>query len=93
MSSEQQVTELGKGKEDNHEHDHKADQIFLGFTERARQLGHRLVEADVLEHLKVCKHKTGLSELLPKSVKMKVGDITVTRVTLIHARNTTKAMK
>jgi len=51
LSAEDEVSELGKGEEDDEEHDGKASQVLGAGTERRRQLRHRLVETDVLEYL------------------------------------------
>ena len=51
LSTKEQITELGKCKEDDEEHDKETNDIFLSFAEGARQLGHCLVETHILEYL------------------------------------------
>lgn len=51
LSSKEQVTKLGEGQEDDDKHHEEASQIFGAATQGRGQLGHRLVETDVLEDL------------------------------------------
>ena len=51
LGSEEQVTELGEGQEDDEEHHGEARQILGTLSEGRGQLSHCLVEADVLEDL------------------------------------------
>ena len=51
LGSEEQVTKLGEGQEDDEEHNGKTSQILGTLSESRGQLSHRLVEADVLEDL------------------------------------------
>lgn len=52
LSAKDEVSELGKGKEDDEEHDSKSGEIFGASSERRRQLRHGLVKTDVLEDLR-----------------------------------------
>ena len=51
LGAKDHVSELGEGKEDNEEHDSKAGHVPSTPAQGAGQLGHRLVEGDVLEQL------------------------------------------
>ena len=48
---EEQVAQLGVGKEDDEEHDAEAGNVAATTVQCAGQLRHRLVEGDVLEQL------------------------------------------
>jgi len=57
LCSEEQVSKLGEGEEDDEEHDGETRQVLGTLAQGGRQLRHRLVETDVLEDLhttKVC---------------------------------------
>ncbi len=51
MSTEDEVTQLREGEEDDEEHNSESSQVLRASSQSGAQLGHRLVEADVLEHL------------------------------------------
>jgi len=51
LTSEDQVTELCERQKHDEEHDRETEQVLGRRTERLRQLGHCLVEADVFEDL------------------------------------------
>lgn len=51
LCTKQQIAELSKGKEDDHEHDHEPNNILFSFAESAGELGHCLIKAHILEHL------------------------------------------
>jgi hypothetical protein len=51
LGSKQQVAELGEGQEDDDEHHKEPSQILGAGAQGGGQLGHGLVEADVLENL------------------------------------------
>ena len=51
LGSKQQVAELGEGQEDDEEHHSKPGQVLGALPQGRGQLGHRLVETDVLEDL------------------------------------------
>ncbi len=52
LGAEDQVTELSEGQEDDEEHDSETCQVLGTARQGGGELGHRLVEADVLENLK-----------------------------------------
>jgi hypothetical protein len=51
LRAEDKVTELGKRQKDYEKHDGESEQVFCRGAESRRQLGHSLVETDVLEDL------------------------------------------
>ena len=70
LGSEEQVAELSESEEDDEEHDGKASQILGTSAQSGWQLGHRLVEADVLEDLKYHKSKQFLLKLITNLDKL-----------------------
>lgn len=55
LCPKQQVSKLSVGKEDNEEHDGKAQDVFCTATQCGGQLSHGLVETDVFENLEEYK--------------------------------------
>lgn len=55
LCSEKQISKLGIGKEDNEEHNSKAQNVRSAAGQSRRQLGHGLVKTDILEYLWVFK--------------------------------------
>jgi len=53
LSTKEQVAKLGEGKEDDHKHDKKADNVFFSLSKSSGELRHGLVEADILKYLQV----------------------------------------
>lgn len=51
LCTKEEITQLCEGQKDDEEHDSKASQVLGTTPQGGRQLGHRLVEADVLEDL------------------------------------------
>ena len=51
LCSKEEVTELGEGEEDDEEHHGKPCQVLGTLPQGGGELGHSLVEADVLENL------------------------------------------
>lgn len=51
LGPEKQVAELGVGEEDNEEHDGETQDVLGTASQGGGELGHGLVEADVLEYL------------------------------------------
>lgn len=52
LGPEKQVAQLGIGEKHKEEHDGKAQDVLGTAGQRGGELGHGLVEADVLEYLK-----------------------------------------
>ena len=53
LSAKDKVTKLGKGQEDDEEHNSKTCQILCTTGQGWAQLGHGLVETNVLKYLEV----------------------------------------
>ena len=51
LSAKHDITQLSKGKEDYEKHDGKTTEVFGTGSQRAGELSHGFVEADILEDL------------------------------------------
>lgn len=64
MRPKKKVTQLGIGKEDNEEHNGKAQDVLGTTCQRGGELGHCFVKANVLEYLQDGRMGTKLGQII-----------------------------